>query len=258
MSVLETRDLTFSHDQPVLNGVDLAVAAGERLAILGANGSGKSTLLKLLAGAWQPRSGTVLLDDEPVDYSRRGRDHVRRNVQLVLQEPDEQIFATTVAEDVSFGPVNMGLAEEDVDKRVRAALTTCEIADLADRVPHQLSYGQRKLVALAGALAMQPRVLLLDEPTAGLDPAASDRLLNTLMQLNDAGTTIIISTHEVDFAYAFATSVGVLVDATIRCGDRSLLIDPGLLDAARLRPPWAPLVAEKLGKPIARVEDLLG
>lgn len=141
---------------------------------------------------------------------------------------------------------------------MRAALATCEITDLADRVPHQLSYGQRKLVALAGALAMQPRVLLLDEPTAGLDPVASDRLLGTLLQLNDAGTTIIISTHEVDFAYAFATSVGVLVDGTIRCGDRSLLVDPALLDAARLRPPWAPLVSEKLGKPVARVEDLLG
>lgn len=203
MPVLETRAVTFSHDEHVLAGADLAVAAGERLAILGANGSGKSTLLKLLVGAWQPRSGTVLLDDEPMDYSRHGRDQVRRNVQLVLQEPDEQIFATTVAEDVSFGPVNMGLAGEDVDKRVREALATCEITDLADR------------------------------------------LLGTLLQLNDAGTTIIISTHEIDFAYAFATSVGVLVD-------------PALLDAARLRPPWAPLVSEKLGKPVARVEDLLG
>ncbi|MEJ5928174.1 ATP-binding cassette domain-containing protein [Corynebacterium sp. H128] len=257
MSVLETHAVHFAHDEPVLSGVTMDVAKGERLAILGANGSGKSTLLKLLAGSWRPDSGRVLLDGSELDYSRRGRDHMRRNVQLVLQEPDEQIFATSVSADVSYGPVNLGLSTAQVSERVAAALERCEISHLADRVPHQLSYGQRKQVALAGALAMQPRVLLLDEPTAGLDPYASERLLATLLELNAAGTTVVISTHEVDFAYAFATSVGLLSAGELLVGSPDLLSDVQKMHAARLCLPWAPLVSGLVGRDIVSAEQLL-
>lgn len=222
------------------------------MAILGANGSGKSTLLKIMAGSWRPTSGRVVLGDRPMDYSRKGRNEVRRQVQLVLQEPDDQLFATTVAADVSYGPVNMGAT--DVDKRVADAMAVTGIAHLANRVPHHLSYGQRKQVALAGALAMRPKMLLLDEPTAGLDPASVAALLDVLAGLDAA---VVLTTHDVDFAWAFADTVGVIVEGKLELGKERLL-DSDLLKRARLTMPWAPAASSFAGFPVTRPEDLLG
>lgn len=183
---------------------------------------------------------------------------MRTNVQLVTQDPDEQIFAATVAADVSYGPVNMGLSEDEVRERVNDALALAEIEDLADRVPHQLSYGQRKRVALAGALAMRPRVLLLDEPSAGLDPHATARLLETLGKFIDHGTAIMVATHDIDFAWAFAAEAAVLVDGSLTVGRKEeLMVDYELLRSARLTMPWAPLVSKLAGREITGPEDLL-
>src|SRR5699024_9349950 len=199
MSILAARGIGFRHPGvQVLSGVDLEIFAGERLALLGANGSGKSTLLRLLAGAIRPTSGALEFDGSPYSYGRRGRNHLRQRVQLVLQDPDDQLFATSVAADVSYGPVNQGLPDEEIRARVEKAMAAAEVTDLADRVPHQLPYGQRKRVALAGALAMRPDVLLLDEPTAGLDPAATRTLLDTLGALHDQGVAVVMATHDVD------------------------------------------------------------
>lgn len=238
-------DVSFKHEDWVLQHVSLEVPPDARLAILGANGSGKSTLLKIMAGAWRPAHGTVSLD-RPYDYSRRGRRVVREQVQLVLQEPDEQLFAPTVYQDVSYGPVNMGAG--DVDKRVAAAMELAGVTHLADRVPHRLSYGQRKLVALAGALAMRPRYLLLDEPTAGLDPAAVRSLVQVLASLDCA---VVLSTHDVDFAWEFASEIAVLRDGRVEVGKEQLL------RPSELGIPWAPVVSRVFGKPVARPEDLL-
>lgn len=242
---MKLTNVSFKHEDWVLRDVSVSVPTGSRLAVLGANGSGKSTLLKLMAGAWQPYSGTLALS-EPYDYSRAGRRALRSQVQLVLQEPDEQLFAPTVYQDVSYGPVNLGV--EDVDKRVAEAMDLAGVAHLADRVPHRLSYGQRKLVALAGVLAMQPSYLLLDEPTAGLDPLAVRSLLTVLDALE---CTVILTTHDVDFAWAVADEIAVLANGQLTVG-KSQLLQP-----SELGMPWAPLVSQKLGKPIARPEDLL-
>lgn len=246
----------------VLRGVDLDIFPGERLALLGANGSGKSTLLRLVAGAAEPHGGRLSLDGRPYDYGRKGRNRIRGRIQMLMQDPDDQIFATSVAADVSYGPVNQGLAEAEVRARVDEAMAAAEISDLADRVPHQLSYGQRKRVALAGALAMKPDVLLLDEPTAGLDPVATRNLLDTLVRLHDAGVAVVMATHEVDVAWDFARRAAVLSDGrlTVGPGDR-VLLDADLVRRARLALPWAPLVARALGRDagdIRRPEDLLG
>lgn len=243
--------VSFKHEEWVLQDVTFDVPEGARVAILGANGSGKSTLLKLMAGAWRPTSGTVYLSGAPMDYSRKGRNRTRSTVQLVLQEPDEQLFATSVVADVSYGPVNLGAT--DVDKRVAEAMALTGITELADRVPHRLSYGQRKQVALAGALAMRPELLLLDEPTAGLDPASCAGLLDVLANLD---TSIVLTTHDVDFAWAFATHIGVIVDGTVVFG-RSQLLDPALLERARLTMPWSPVVSQIVGKTVNRPEELL-
>lgn len=263
MSILAVRGLGFRHPGvTVLDDVDLDVFPGERMALLGANGSGKSTLLRLMAGAIRPTAGELSFDGAPYAYGRGGRNHLRRHIQLVLQDPDDQLFATSVAADVSYGPVNQGLREEEVRRRVDEAMAAAEVADLADRVPHQLSYGQRKRVALAGALAMRPDVLLLDEPTAGLDPAATRNLLATLRTLHDKGVAVVMATHDVDVAWSFAALAAVLVDRGVVAGDASdILTDPVLAERARLSLPWAPLVARALGRDPATVtgpDDLLG
>lgn len=257
-AIVEATAVTYAYDEThVLKGVDLTISAGERLALLGANGSGKSTLLRMLAGAFKPDTGEVRLDGAAYEYSRRGRNTVRRSVQMVTQDPDEQIFAASVFADVSFGPVNMGLENEEVERRVREALVTAEIADLAERVPHQLSYGQRKRVALAGALAMHPRVLLLDEPSAGLDPQATRKLAHTLDQLRDQGTAVVVATHDIDFAWNFADRAAVLADGKLRVGSKEeILADRRLVEHARLALPWAPVVSKAIGRDVLHPEDV--
>jgi cobalt/nickel transport system ATP-binding protein len=240
----------------VLSDVSLTISPGERLTLLGANGSGKSTLLRTLAGSLKPDSGEVRLDGAPYNYSRKGRNDLRRAVQMVTQDPDEQIFAASVFADVSFGPVNMGLSREEVEERVRESLATAEISDLAERVPHQLSYGQRKRVALAGALAMRPRVLLLDEPSAGLDPQATRKLAHTLNLLREQGTAVVVATHDIDFAWNFAERAAVLADGTLRVGSKEeILADKELIKHARLALPWAPLVSAIVGREVQYPED---
>jgi cobalt transport protein ATP-binding subunit len=189
--VLAAAGLRFAYeaDRPVLTGADLALHAGRRVAVLGPNGGGKTTLFRLLVGALEPGSGQVLLDGSPVRRTRRGLTALREQVQLVLQDPDDQLFAASVAQDVSFGPVNMGLPSGEVARRVEDALAALGIGDLADRPTHLLSFGQKKRAAIAGAVAMRPRLLVLDEPTAGLDPAGVEELLVTLAarRRDDAG-----------------------------------------------------------------------
>ncbi|HVL85718.1 MAG TPA: ABC transporter ATP-binding protein [Pseudonocardia sp.] len=253
--VLAADALQFGYEpgRPVLAGADLAVHAGRRLAVLGPNGGGKTTLFRLLAGALAPDGGEVRLDGRPVRRTRRGLTALRSEVQLVLQDPDDQLFAADVYQDVSFGPVNLGLPASEVAARVGAALAALGISDLADRPTHLLSFGQKKRVAIAGAVAMRPRVLVLDEPTAGLDPAGVEELLHTLAELHAGGTTPVLSTHDVDLAYRWADEVAVVARGRVRTGPTDAVLgDAALLRSARLGPAWAPAVHRLLdGDPLA-------
>lgn len=229
------------------------------MALLGANGSGKTTLLRTLAGSLKPNGGEVLVDGVALRFDRAGLRAHRQVVQLVAQNPDDQLFAADVFRDVSFGPLNLGLAEHEVRERVAEALAVLSIEDLAERPIHELSYGQRKRVAIAGALAMQPCVMLLDEPTAGLDPQGVDEMVGALESLLRAHTTVVISTHDVEFALGWADSVAVLVDGRVRHGaPNALLSDAGLVAAARLRQPLVLQAAALLGLDAARVTDVTG
>lgn len=236
---LSARDLSVSFgDIPVLDGASVEIAAGRRLALLGANGSGKTTLLRCLAGALRPNAGEVLVDGSPVDYGRRGLKRYRELVQLVLQDPDDQLFSADVRRDVSFGPMNLGLPEPEVKERVDEALDLLGISDLADRPVHRLSYGQRKRAAIAGAVAMRPCVLLLDEPTSGLDPVGVDEMVGALARLEQGHTTVALATHNVNFALEWADSVAVVVASRVVQGDPAeLLGDVELLASAHLRLP---------------------
>ena len=231
----------------VLDGAEITLPAGRRVAVLGANGSGKTTLLRCLSGALRPAAGTVAVDGARLEHTRRGLRAHRQEVQLVLQDPDDQLFSASVAQDVSFGPVNLGLDEGTVRARVAEALRLLAVAHLADRPTHQLSFGERKRVAIAGAVAMRPCVLLLDEPTAGLDPSGVAEALAALARLEEHDSTVVMSTHDVDLALRWADEVAVVVDRGVVQGrPAEVLGDDDLLARARLDRPWALTVGARL------------
>ncbi len=240
-SILAANDLHYAYpgEVPALSALSLRVETGRKLAILGPNGAGKSTLLLHLNGSLRPQRGAVLLGGQPGGYSRRGLSQWRSRVALVLQDADDQIFASTVAEDVSFGPLNQGLGEAVVRARVEAALEALGIADLAARPPHMLSGGQKKRVAIAGAVAMEPEILLLDEPTAGLDREGADQLIAVLRQLGQRGMTLVFSTHDIELAQTLADDVALFQGGTVLAqgAAEALLTDADLLARAGLRPP---------------------
>lgn len=231
----------------VLSDLDFEVREGRALALLGRNGSGKTTLMRLLSGGLRPRSGELTVEGRPVSYDRKGLTGLRTTVQLVVQDPDDQLFAASVAQDVSFGPLNLGLPDDQVRVRVDEALAALGISALADRPTHLLSYGQRKRTAIAGAVAMRPRVLILDEPTAGLDPDGQERLLATLDGLRRSGTTVVMATHDVDLALRWADDAALLTPAGARTGPvAAMLARTDLLEQAGLRLPWGIAVTRLL------------
>ncbi|MFE5814322.1 energy-coupling factor ABC transporter ATP-binding protein [Streptomyces sp. NPDC056479] len=231
----------------VLSGLDFDVCEGRALALLGRNGSGKTTLMRLLSGGLEPRDGRLTVEGTAVRYDRKGLTRLRTTVQLVVQDPDDQLFAASVAQDVSFGPLNLGLSDPEVRARVDESLAALDITALADRPTHLLSYGQRKRTAIAGAVAMRPRVLILDEPTAGLDPDGQERLLATLDGLRASGTTVVMATHDVDLALRWADDAALLTPSGVRTGPApAMLARTDLLRQAGLRLPWGVAAARLL------------
>ncbi len=212
-NIIETRDITYYYEGskvPSLEKVSIAIKKGAKTVILGANGAGKSTLFYHFNGMMEPTEGTVLFDGQPIEYRRKKLKALRSRVAVVLQNPDYQIFGQTVEKDVAYGPSNIGLPEEEVERRVEEALRQVGLEDLRERNFNELSYGQRKRLSLAGALAMKPEVLIMDEPTAGLDPQMALELMELAEQLHHASTTIVISTHDVDLAFAWSGEIHVL------------------------------------------------
>lgn len=210
---IDTDDLCFlysGNDRLSLDGVNLHIRKGVKTAILGANGAGKSTLFYHLNGVFEPSEGKVLFNGEPISYRKKALRDLRSKVSVVLQNPDDQIFGQTVEDDVAYGPRNLRLPESEVKNRVDHALRILGLESLRKRNTLQLSYGQRKRLALAGALAMKPEVLIMDEPTAGLDPQMALELMELAEQLHHNGTNVIISTHDIDLAYAWADDIHVL------------------------------------------------
>ncbi|MGC0374140.1 energy-coupling factor ABC transporter ATP-binding protein [Streptomyces sp. SAI-229] len=243
------RGASFAYEDgpPVLSGLDFEVRGGRALALLGRNGSGKTTLMRLLSGGLRPGEGELTVEGRAVRYDRKGLTALRTTVQLVVQDPDDQLFAASVGQDVSFGPLNLGLSDAEVRARVAEALAALDITALADRPTHLLSYGQRKRTAIAGAVAMRPRVLILDEPTAGLDPDGQERLLATLEGLRAGGTTVVMATHDVDLALRWADDAALLTPSGAHTGPAAeVLARTDLLSAAGLRLPWGVAVGRLL------------
>ena len=202
MSFISVENVKFSYDEDknyVLNGLNLKIEKGEFVALLGHNGCGKSTAAKLLNAMFLPDEGVVVVDnmntsDEKLTYE------IRRNVGLVLQNPDNQLVASVIEEDVAFGPENLGVPPEEIRSRVNVALKTVDMYEYRTHAPHKLSGGQKQRVAIAGILAMKPRCIVFDEPTAMLDPNGREEVMNTILVLKELGITVVLITHYMDEA----------------------------------------------------------
>jgi cobalt/nickel transport system ATP-binding protein len=243
--VLELRDVSFYYpDGSVgLNECSVSIPRGKRVALLGANGAGKTTLFLHLNGILRPTSGTVLFGGAPLDYSRHGLHTLRSRIGLVFQNPDSQLFSASVREDVSFGPLNLGLDNETVRSRVEESLHAVGMTTCADKPVHNLSYGQKKRVCIAGVLAMRPEVLILDEPMTGLDIAMQTELARILDRLHDEGMTIIIATHDMDFAYQWTDLLTVMCKGS--CTDQwDVNSIPAVLEQLEIYGLGIPRVAE--------------
>ena len=239
--ILEARDVRYRYPRGMeaIRGISFHVRRGERVALVGPNGAGKSTLLLMFNGMIRPDSGILLFDNEPLAYDRDSLRRLRRRVGFVFQNPDRQIIAPTVWQDVAFGPTNLGLSEEQVRAAVEGALGAVGLAGFGRRPPHQLSSGEKKRVAMAGVLAMDPDLLVLDEPTNNLDPAGSEDIMELLDELGEKGKTIFISTHDVELAYPWADRVILLRAGEILQEDSPEVAfgDPDLVRRARLSVP---------------------
>jgi cobalt/nickel transport system ATP-binding protein len=217
MKIIETNDITYEYPDgtKALEKVNFNADEGKIVALLGPNGAGKSTLFLHFNGILQPSAGTVVIDGETVKYDKKNLLKIREKVGIVFQNPDDQLFAPTVLEDVAFGPMNMGLSKEEVEKRVKEALSRVGMEGFEKKPPHHLSGGQKKRVAIAGILAMKPKIMVLDEPTSGLDPKGASQILRLLYQLNSEGMTIVISTHDVDLVPLYASTVYIISQGKI-------------------------------------------
>lgn len=247
---LECRGVSFAYPDRVLalDDVSLAAAPGEFVAVVGSNGSGKTTLMKVLTRLLRPAAGQVLLGGADVATLRDAELYAR--VGIVFQNPADQLFAATVEQDVSFGPRNLGVSPEESADRARAALAAVGAQALATRPVHHLSFGEQKRVCLAGVLAMQPRVLVLDEPTAGLDPAGEQQMLELLLRLNrENGITMVLSTHSVDLLPALADRICVLSRGRVLRQGRpdEIFADAATAAEAGLRLPQIAQLFERLG-----------
>jgi cobalt/nickel transport system ATP-binding protein len=235
--VLDVRGLAFAYPDghQALFGVDLHVHRGERVALLGPNGAGKTTLVLHLNGILVAGAGSVTVSGLPV--TRENVPEIRRRVGIVFQDPDDQLFMGTVRQDVAFGPANLGLTGDLLERRVQSALEQVGMADYADRPPHHLSFGQRRRVAVATVLAMEPEILVLDEPSSNLDPASRRELADILRSLD---VTVLMVTHDLPYALELCPRSVVLSDGHVVADGPTydVLTDDALMGAHRLELPF--------------------
>ena len=246
--LLEIRDITFRYgfDRLALTGTSLTIPAGGRVALVGPNGAGKSTLFLHLNAILRPLSGQLFYQGQPYRYSKDFLAMLRQKVGLVFQDPDTQLFAGNVLDDVLFGPMNMDLSIEEAKRRAEAALAAVGMLEYQSEPVHFLSQGQKKRVAIAGVLAMTPDVLVMDEPTAGLDYPGLLSLRQIMDEIHQAGKTLVVATHDVDWAWAWADLVYVLAQGKVIAGGkpRDILNSPDHKEMGFARPVLGELYSE--------------
>ena len=249
--IIETENLCYTYegnDRRALDGVNVKICRGRKVAFMGGNGSGKSTLFLCLNGILRPESGRVIIDGIPVKYNRKGLLDVRKKVGIVFQEPDNQLFSASVYQEISFGILNLGAAEETARREVERVMEEVGVTSFSDRPAHALSGGQKKQVAIADILVMHPEVMILDEPAAALDPKHTRIVEEIIERLTDKGITVLMATHDMDYAFAWADEIILMKDGQVIkegspgevCGDREAL------ERTNLEPPAVLTIYEKM------------
>lgn len=243
--IIRAENLHFDYDDgtQALRGVDLEIRRGRKVAFLGANGSGKSTFFFCLNGIHRPREGGLFFEGKPYDYSAKGLLELRSQVGIVFQDPDSQLFSASVYQEISFGAMNLGLPQEEVKKRVEQSICDLEITPFRNKPTHFLSGGQKKQVSIADILVMYPKLIVLDEPAAALDPKHTKIVNHLIDKLSEKGITTVISTHDVDHAYEWADDVVLFHEGKVLlCGspervfsDEAALLQTNLEKPAALR-----------------------
>lgn len=255
--MLAIENLSFAYDQsPILSDISMTFKEGQITGILGANGSGKSTLMKLITKLLLPDKGRIIYQGQEILSTKKALYHYRQEVNMVFQDPEQQLFYALVKDDVGMVLDNLGFAPEEVEARVGRALKMMGVYCLRERPLQYLSYGQKKRVAIAGMLALEPKYLLLDEPTAGLDPKGRERMVKSMRELVASGTNIILSSHDMDLMYDCCDYAYLLADGRLLAqGDKyQLFQETDLLKTAGLEAPWVVKLHQALGTPLAASE----
>ena len=244
--VIEAQNVSYTYDgntKRALDGLNLRIRRGTKVAFMGGNGSGKSTFFLCLNGIRKPEDGRICIEGEPIEYTRKGLLAVRSKVGIVFQEPDDQLFSASVYEEISFGILNLGVDESTAGTEVESVIEELEITPFQDRPAHALSGGQKKQVAIADILVMHPEVMILDEPAAALDPKHTKKVQEIIDGLTDKGITVLMATHDIDYAYAWADEIVLMQEGKVIrqgapaevCADRTALTEAGLEVPAVLR-----------------------
>ncbi|MGT2785034.1 energy-coupling factor ABC transporter ATP-binding protein [Streptococcus merionis] len=256
--MLQVKQVSFSYDKENLTLKDISMDFKEGLitGILGANGSGKSTLMKVIMGLLLPQEGQVIYNGIPVSRTKKALYHYRQQVNMVFQNPEQQLFYTLVKDDIGLALENLGYQPEEIERRVLQAMKMLDIEHLGDKPLQYLSYGQKKRVAIAGMLALQPNYLLLDEPTAGLDPKGRQQMAQTMKKLVKSGTNILLTSHDMDLMYdccdyAYLLNKGRVVTEGEK---REFFQQVALLEEAGLEAPWIVKLHQALQTPLAESE----
>ncbi len=248
--VLETKNLEYKYSDGThaLKGIDLVIEKGKKIAIIGPNGAGKTTLFLHFNGIYKPSLGDVFFNGEKIKYNKKEISKIRSSIGIVFQDPNTQLFSASVYQEISFGPLNMGLSTEEVKLRVKNTMKNLNIENLRDKPTHFLSGGEKKKVAIASILSMEPEVVIFDEPFANLDPKSVSNTIEIFNKISSQGKTVIISTHDVNSIYSWADYVCVINEGRIiKFGQpQDVFKDDLLITESNLEKPWILEVFQQL------------
>lgn len=251
--LLKAEQLSYTYegsDVPALNRLSLEIRRGRKVACMGANGSGKSTFFLCCNGIRKPDSGQLFFEGHPLDYSKKGLLSLRSKVGVVFQDPDNQLFSANVLQEISFGPLNLGLTQQETRRRAEKVMERLGIASFAHRPVHALSGGQKKLVAIADILVMEPSLILLDEPAAALDPIHTRIVREIIDEISASGITVVTATHDVDYAWSWADDVLLFHEGQLLAfgSPKDVFTQKKLLETASLETPCVLKIFQALQK----------